>query len=87
MNTTRARSRGAASASSASSAPAHRRLPHGPVRARLPWWAAAMPVLAFVLLLSLLLGSEADAAQQQAGDYGGAVVVAVLERVAQALLG
>jgi hypothetical protein len=83
MTTTRARSQRPASAS----ASARRRLPHGPGRARLPWWAAAMPVLAFVLLLSLLLGSEADAAQQQAGDYGGAVVVAVLERVAQALLG
>jgi hypothetical protein len=55
---------------------------------RLPWWAAALPVLAFALLLSLLLGGTgASAAQQQAESAGAEVVAAVLERVAQALLG
>jgi hypothetical protein len=57
-------------------------------RTRLPWWAAALPVLAFALLLTLLLdGSEAGAAQRQAGSAGGEVIAAVLVRVAQVLLG
>ncbi|WP_210771451.1 hypothetical protein [Streptomyces albidus (ex Kaewkla and Franco 2022)] len=52
---------------------------------RLPWWAAALPVLAFALLLALLLGGgEAAAAEQQAG---GEALAALLERVEQALLG
>jgi hypothetical protein len=53
--------------------------------ARLPWWAAVLPVLAFAMLLALLLGGgEASAAEQHAG---GDVVAEVLKRVAQALLG
>ncbi|MFH0244978.1 hypothetical protein ACGRHY_21720 [Streptomyces sp. HK10] len=35
----------------------------GGTDARLPWWAAALPVIAFAALLSLLAGAgEADAA-------------------------
>lgn len=53
--------------------------------ARLPWWAAVLPVLAFAMLLGLLLGGgEASAAEQQAG---GSLAVEILERVAQVLLG
>ncbi|WP_314172954.1 hypothetical protein [Streptomyces winkii] len=84
MATARARSRRSVSPAQ----PARQHSPPGAHATRLPWWAAALPVLAFVLLLALLLGgSEAGAAQRQAGGAGGEVIVAVLERVAQALLG
>jgi hypothetical protein len=83
MTTARARTRrsparAARQHSSPGSAP-------GSPQTRLPWWAAALPVLAFAVLLGLMLGGpEANAAQQQAG---GAVLASVLERLAQALLG
>jgi hypothetical protein len=84
MTTARARSH-----RSAPQAPSVRQ--HSPPasgRTQLPWWAAVLPVLAFALLLALLLGgSEAGAAQQQPEGAGGALIAAVLERVAQALLG
>ncbi|MFC4497226.1 hypothetical protein ACFPA8_24145 [Streptomyces ovatisporus] len=54
-------------------------------RSLLPWWAAVLPVLAFALLLSLLLGGgDANAAAHQPGTE---FLAAILERVAQALLG
>ncbi|SCK21989.1 hypothetical protein [Streptomyces sp. WMMB 322] len=81
MTTARARSH-----RSASQAPSVRQHSPPPARrTRLPWWAPVLPVLAFALLLALLLGGgEADAAQQQPG---GELIAAVLERVAQVLLG
>ncbi|MEG3631494.1 hypothetical protein [Streptomyces poriticola] len=48
------------------SAPTHTRphpAPRGGVDTRLPWWALALPTLAFVTLLALILNpSEAHAA-------------------------
>ncbi|MFJ8145015.1 hypothetical protein ACIQ8D_31730 [Streptomyces sp. NPDC096094] len=61
------------------SAPTHTRPPQatrGGVENRLPWWALALPVLAFVTLLLLILNpSEAHAA---AGEPG---IAHLLERV------
>ncbi|MFF1548762.1 hypothetical protein [Streptomyces sp. NPDC058291] len=61
------------------SAPTHTR-PHpaapGGVGARLPWWALALPTLAFVTLLLLIL-NPADA--QAAG--GDPVISHLVERV------
>ncbi|MCI0384638.1 hypothetical protein [Streptomyces sp. CNQ085] len=38
--------------------------------ARLPWWAAALPVIAFAVLLSLLAGAgEAEAADAESRRY------------------
>ncbi|MGW7519493.1 hypothetical protein ACWGJ2_28265 [Streptomyces sp. NPDC054796] len=34
---------------------------------RLPWWAVALPVVAFVMLLALLLGGGEAGAAEQAG--------------------
>jgi hypothetical protein len=64
------------------SAPTHTR-PHpaapGGVGARLPWWALALPTLAFVTLLALILNpSEAAAA-------GDPAITHVVERVLQLL--
>ncbi|OEU88731.1 hypothetical protein DB35_19635 [Streptomyces abyssalis] len=61
--------------------------PPGAGRTRLPWWGAALPVLAFTLLLALLLGGSEAGAAQQAESPAGEVIAAVLERVANALLG
>ncbi|MFE7730617.1 hypothetical protein ACFU5D_33110 [Streptomyces anthocyanicus] len=51
------------------SAPTHTRPPlatRGGVDARLPWWALALPVLAFVALLLLILNpADARAAAEQ----------------------
>lgn len=85
MTTARARSH-----RSASQAPSVRQ--HSPPaagRTQLPWWAAVLPVPAFAVLLALLLGGgEAGAAAQQpTGGAGGALLVSLLERVAQSLLG
>jgi hypothetical protein len=40
-----------------------RRPAAGGADARLPWWALALPALAFAALLSLLVGGEAEAAE------------------------
>ncbi|MGW2211430.1 hypothetical protein [Streptomyces sp. NPDC001781] len=54
-------------------APAHTR-PH-PAGARLPWWALALPILAFVALLLLIMNpSDAHAAS------GDPALAHVLER-------
>ncbi|GHE88310.1 hypothetical protein E5082_08715 [Streptomyces griseoluteus] len=56
--------------------PAHPR-PH-PAGARLPWWALALPVLAFVALLLLLMNpSDAQAAS------GDPALAHILERARQ----
>jgi hypothetical protein len=65
------------------SAPTHTR-PHpvatGGVGTRLPWWALALPTLAFVALLALILNpSDAHAA---AGDPA---ITHLVERVRQLL--
>ncbi|WP_020140710.1 hypothetical protein [Streptomyces sp. 351MFTsu5.1] len=65
------------------SAPAHTP-PHpasrGGVDIRLPWWALALPTLAFVVLLALILNpSDAHAAS------GDPAVTHFLERVQQLL--
>ncbi|MDX3543892.1 hypothetical protein ACSCB1_27365 [Streptomyces europaeiscabiei] len=66
------------------SAPTHTR-PHpatmGGVDIRLPWWAVALPALAFVALLLLIL----NPAQAQAAS-GDPVIGHLLERIQQALL-
>lgn len=67
--------------------PVRRHSPPVPGRNRLSWWAAALPAAAFALLLTLLLGGSGASAAQQQADPGGEVIAAVLERVAQALLG
>ncbi|GGO51782.1 hypothetical protein GCM10012287_34610 [Streptomyces daqingensis] len=57
----------------------------GDGRELLPWWAAVLPVLAFALLLSLLIGGgDANAAAPQPWAD---VLAVVLERFEQALLG
>ncbi|GAA2081262.1 hypothetical protein GCM10009801_40050 [Streptomyces albiaxialis] len=56
----------------------------GGVQTRLPWWAVALPAVAFVALLALLVGGgEANAAEQP----GGSLFVAVLEQLRDALPG
>ncbi|MFH9675165.1 hypothetical protein ACH4L5_23250 [Streptomyces sp. NPDC017405] len=61
----------------------HPRFPpvtRGAVPARLPWWALALPVLAFVALLALIRNpSDAQAAS------GAPVIARVLERAQQFL--
>jgi hypothetical protein len=48
---------------------------------RLPWWAVALPALAFCALLSLLLtGGDAEAAQRGSEPLAG-----LLERLQQML--
>ena len=63
------------------SAPTHTR-PHsaapGGVGARLPWWALALPTLAFVALLALILNpSDAQAAS------GDPAITDLVDRVRQ----
>ncbi|MFB8774166.1 hypothetical protein [Streptomyces broussonetiae] len=63
------------------SAPTHTR-PHpasrGGVDTRLPWWALALPTLAFITLLALILNpSDAQAAS------GDPAVTQLIERVRQ----
>lgn len=63
------------------SAPTHTR-PHpatrGGVDSRLPWWALALPTLAFVVLLTLILNpTDAHAAS------GDLAVTRLVERVQQ----
>ncbi|MGW4033557.1 hypothetical protein ACWEFL_30385 [Streptomyces sp. NPDC004838] len=48
----------------------------GGVDSRLPWWALALPVLAFVLLLLMI----ADPAQAQSGG-GDPAIARVLEHI------
>ncbi|MGW0815029.1 hypothetical protein ACWD00_17510 [Streptomyces viridiviolaceus] len=66
------------------SAPTHTR-PHpatpGGVEIRLPWWALALPVLAFATLLLMLDPSDAHAA---AGDP---TITHLLERVRELTVG
>ena len=52
----------------------------GGVDIRLPWWAVALPMLAFVVLLVLI----ADPAQAQAAG-GEPAVGQILERIQQTL--
>jgi hypothetical protein len=65
-------------------APVRKRVPPDSAHTRLPWWAAVLPVLTFVLLLGVLGGGEADAAQHQPGID---VLAEILQRVEQALRG
>ena len=53
----------------------------GVVDARLPWWALALPTLAFATLLLLIL-NPADA---QAAASADPAITHVLERIQQAL--
>ncbi|MET9535625.1 MULTISPECIES: hypothetical protein [unclassified Streptomyces] len=57
---------------------------HGPAQSgidvRLPWWAIALPALAFAVLLLLI-----SAPGQAHADTGGATVTHVLERIRQSL--
>jgi hypothetical protein len=47
---------------------------------RLPWWAVALPALAFAVLLALLTSGSADAsAATSSGDWLGRVVTALPE--------
>lgn len=51
---------------------------HGTVQTRLPWWAVALPVLAFAALLALVTGGGADAATAApAGDVLSRAVTAL----------
>lgn len=82
MTTVRTRSHPASTASAVR--------PHaatGRVGTRLPWWGAVLPVLAFALLLVLLLGGPEAGAAEPAGSAGGDLVMAVLERLGDALRG
>lgn len=67
------------------SAPTHTRPPRatrGGVDSRLPWWALALPVLAFVTLLLLILNpADAHAATEQPA------VAHLLERLLQLIVG
>lgn len=60
-----------------------RSLPAGTVRPRLPWWAVALPVVAFcgLLALTVLGGGDADAAQ-----HGTEPLTRLLERLQQAFV-
>lgn len=40
----------------------------GAVQTRLPWWAVALPAVAFAALLLLITGARADTAAAPAGD-------------------
>ncbi len=52
-----------------------------PSDARLPWWAVALPALAFCALLALMVaGGDADAAQ-----HGSEPLARLLERLQQSL--
>jgi anti-sigma-K factor RskA len=63
------------------SAPTHTRphpAPRGGVDIRLPWWALALPTLAFVVLLALILNpTDAQAAT------GGPAVAGLFEHLQQ----
>ncbi|MFD5806674.1 hypothetical protein ACIBSR_21735 [Streptomyces sp. NPDC049936] len=67
------------------SAPTYTRPPRatrGGVDSRLPWWALALPVLAFVTLLLLILNpADAHAATEQPA------VAHLLERLLQLIVG
>lgn len=48
------------------------------VHTRLPWWALALPAIAFAALLALLTGGTADAsAAAPAGDWLGRLATAL----------
>jgi hypothetical protein len=48
----------------------------GDVQTRLPWWAVALPALAFAALLALLSGGTADASTaSSSGDLLGRVAM------------
>ncbi|MFI9148800.1 hypothetical protein [Streptomyces sp. NPDC053367] len=65
-------------------APTHTR-PHpattGGVGTRLPWWALALPTLAFLALFALIL----DPSEAHATTGGGPAVAELLERAQQLL--
>ncbi|MCF2124836.1 hypothetical protein L1I79_00095 [Strepomyces sp. STD 3.1] len=67
------------------SAPTHTRPPRanrGGLDSRLPWWALALPVLAFVTLLLLILNpADAQAATEQPA------IAHLLERLLQLAVG
>lgn len=70
------------------SAPTHTRphpatpaTPGGGVDARLPWWALALPTLAFATLLLLVLNPT----EAQAATSADPAITHVLERIQQAL--
>ena len=72
-----------ASPATPSTRPAGLRNPGG-VQTRLPWWALLLPAVAFVSLLVLLVGGgEANAAEQS----GGSVFVAVMKQLVAMLPG
>ncbi|GAA3369686.1 hypothetical protein GCM10020367_13370 [Streptomyces sannanensis] len=52
----------------------------GGVEIRLPWWAIALPVMAFAVLLLLMTGSGSAYAAD-----GGPAITQLLERVQQTL--
>jgi hypothetical protein len=50
----------------------------GKVQTRLPWWAVALPALAFAALLALLSGGTADASTAaSSGDLLGRLATAL----------
>jgi hypothetical protein len=53
---------------------------------RLPWWALALPVAAFVTLLMLLSGGSADASTPSAAPAGLAHLAAALGALVHHLL-
>ncbi|MFG2142032.1 hypothetical protein [Streptomyces sp. NPDC048650] len=62
---------------------AFRRPPAAPatgLRARLPWWALALPVLSFVALLALL-ASPSPASAADAARSGPAALLDILARL------
>ncbi|MEU6852113.1 hypothetical protein ABZ901_19595 [Actinacidiphila alni] len=56
------------------------------VQTRLPWWAVALPALAFAALLALLSGGTADASTaSSSGDLLGRIAAALPHFVAHIL--
>lgn len=50
----------------------------GKVQTKLPWWAIALPALAFAALLALLSGGTADASTaSSSGDLLGRIAMAL----------
>ncbi|NGO70262.1 hypothetical protein [Streptomyces boncukensis] len=70
--------------SEARTARARQATPVSGVQTRLPWWGIALPVAAFVVLLVLLVGGgEADAAEPS----GGRALFAALVQLRDLILG
>jgi hypothetical protein len=47
------------------------------VQTTLPWWAVALPVLAFAALLALIVGGGSDASAGSSGDLLGRIAMSV----------